>query len=126
LTDTLKIYSVKVNDEFVDPAAISAGQRDMIQACLDRYLMHEHNNVLVYTAMRKYIGYAGLGTFANYRCYNTTISDAEFNSWFSKKMQDITSQAVNSMDAYSQNFSWRNNRITAVDSLHKLSFIDLK
>ena len=120
LTDSIVVYSVIANNKKIEPSQISAGENDFIQTYLELYPTHRENNSLISAILNKYLGLMP----GPRQLPEHPVTDKVFTEWFSKKMQALVPEPIQSLQATRQQFIWINKKLAPAGIVSKLDFLD--
>jgi hypothetical protein len=122
LTDTQAVYFIKANNKLVEADKLSINDRDVLQIFLERYEKHTNINAYVYNLMVNYFSAIGLKNAVNKDAFFNTIDSTVFKNWYVTKISRMVKEPVAKIEIYKQQFVWKQDRFTSIDTLQKLPF----
>lgn len=124
LQDTLQVYQVKVNGQWINNARVSTIERDLIQSFPEYYRSENMVNREVYNNLESYLFMGGLLSPTGHRHkFFNQVNDTLFTNWYRARISGIIQEKVNSLQVYRQLFTWKNSRLNPIDTPTKLTFI---
>ena len=123
LKDTQTIYKIFVDDKYLDISKYSFEKRDMILISLQNYSKQQVVNNAVVNTLKIIPQKTGFSGLIKPVLYQNNITDAIFTRWYKQFLERITGEKIRSIAVYQQKTIWVNNKVTAITTPQKLSFI---
>ena len=124
IEDTLTIYKLKADGQWVDLTSFSNPQRDMIFNPLDNYKAQGTANAIAFHSMQPIMSRLGLGAFMQEQNYVNQVTDRQFSHWYKNIQEKTIGHSVQKLEAYEQKYVWKNDRLTPIAAPVKLNFSD--